>query len=246
MLQRIHKAGYVYNDLKLDNLLMNYRAADFNYLRTTDNNIFEEHSVNIIDFGFATRYLDKKTKVHFDKEEIDVFRGNMVFASVNQLKFYSTSRRDDLISLFYLLVFMFKSCQMPGFDIHDKENKNKQFTKIRDVKQSQRLGDLCFGNTKSLSRFMREVFSYRFKDTPRYDYLRGLLQDLISQDKLEQQEKCNNEIVPLSSEQQQEQQTRSIDELQSSKQSSTESSSSLSSHRNTSSSNSYDFDINAI
>lgn len=155
---------------------------DKNYLKTTDENIFESHSVNIIDFGFATRFLDKKTKAHLDKDEIDVFRGNMVFASLNQLKFYTTSRRDDLISLFYLLVFMFKGGEMPGFDIHDKKNKSKQFNTIRNVKMSQKLSDLCFDNTKKLSKFMREIFSYRFKDTPRYDYLRDLLKDLITQE----------------------------------------------------------------
>lgn len=82
MLERIHEAGYVYNDLKLDNLLLNIKA-DKNYLKTTDDNIFEDHQVNIIDFGFATRYKDKKTKEHLEKEEVDVFRGNMVFASLN-------------------------------------------------------------------------------------------------------------------------------------------------------------------
>jgi len=44
------------------------------------------------------------------------------------------------------------------------------------------VADLCFGNTKELSSFMKEVFSYRFKDTPRYDYLIDLLLDLINSD----------------------------------------------------------------
>ena len=82
MLQRVHEAGYVYNDLKLDNLLMDFGTPGHE-LRDSNENIFQNRSVNLIDFGFATRYVDKKTKEHLDKEEVNVFRGNMVFASLN-------------------------------------------------------------------------------------------------------------------------------------------------------------------
>ena len=165
-------------------------------MKTTDKNIFEDHQVNIIDFGFATRYLDKHTKEHLEKEEIDVFRGNMVFASLNQLKFYSTGRRDDLISLFYLLVYILKNGQMPGFDIQAKQDTNKQFNTIRNVKQNEGLHDICFGNTADLGKFMKEVFSYRFKDTPRYDYLRNLLQKLIVKENSKVQPEDNSTALP--------------------------------------------------
>lgn len=124
MLQRVHEAGYVFNDLKLDNLLLDY-GINYDQLRNSQSDIFKENSVNMIDFGFATRYIDKKTKEHLDKEEINTFRGNMVFASLNQLKFYTTSRRDDMISLFYLLVFMIRGGSMPGFKIDNKVDKNQ-------------------------------------------------------------------------------------------------------------------------
>ena len=52
---------------------------------------------------------------------------------------------------------------------------------IKEAKTSQRVKDVCFDNTRELSKFMREVFSYHFKDTPRYDYLRSLLQNLIEE-----------------------------------------------------------------
>lgn len=187
MLEKIHAAGYVYNDLKLDNLLLDFKT-NVKSMQKSSKNIFETHSVNIIDFGFATPYLDldHESRQHLSKYEVDMFRGNLVFASPNQLKFHSTSRRDDLISLFYLIVFMFKRGQMPGFDIHDDEDKNKQFKTIRDVKFKYRASDLCCDNTKELIRFMREVFSYRFKDTPRYDYLRGLLRELLEKDNSEE------------------------------------------------------------
>lgn len=47
-LQLIHEAGYTYNDLKLDNILLD-----------TDN-VPDVSKVRLIDFGFADKYLDSE------------------------------------------------------------------------------------------------------------------------------------------------------------------------------------------
>lgn len=41
----------------------------------------------------------------------------MLFASTNQMQFYSTSRRDDIISLAYLLVYLLRDFELPGVDL---------------------------------------------------------------------------------------------------------------------------------
>lgn len=40
----------------------NYKVADYQH----KVNIFENIQVNLIDFGFATRFKDKKTKKHYN------------------------------------------------------------------------------------------------------------------------------------------------------------------------------------
>ena len=80
----------------------------------TDAYIFETNNLNIVDYGFASPYVDEKTKRHIAKGEVAEFRGNIVFSSLNQLKFQETSRRDDIISLFYLLIDLLHDCKMPG------------------------------------------------------------------------------------------------------------------------------------
>ena len=127
-------------------------------------------------------FLDQETGEHLEKVQLDIFRGNMVFSSLNQLKFHSTSRRDDLISLFYLIVYLLKGGNLPGTNLKTNTDVNKEFQIIRDVKMKQRTADICFGNTKGLSTFKREVFSYRFKDEPRYEYLRDLLSQLLAKE----------------------------------------------------------------
>ena len=90
MLETTHEAGYVYNDLKLDNIMVGKDLS----------------SLHLIDFGFASKYRDRKTEQHFSKSNLDRFRGNIVFSSLNQLEFNLTSRKDDLVSLCYVLVHL--------------------------------------------------------------------------------------------------------------------------------------------
>lgn len=100
--ERIHEAGLTYNDLKLDNILVG------NHL----NKVEKMHEIMMVDFGFATKYVDKNGD-HMSQQSNDTFRSNMIFATVNQFKFKNTSRRDDLMSLVYLLVFLSNKGSVP-------------------------------------------------------------------------------------------------------------------------------------
>ena len=61
------------------------------------------------------------------KTKKETFHGNVVFSSLNQLKFHATSRRDDLISLFYLLIYLLKQGNMPGVPIEEGFDVRKIF-----------------------------------------------------------------------------------------------------------------------
>lgn len=50
-----------------------------------------------------------------------------MFASLNQMRFQTTSRRDDLIQLFYFLVYLFKQGALPGIDAAGDININEEF-----------------------------------------------------------------------------------------------------------------------
>ena len=64
--------------------------------------------VTLIDFGFTEKfYKDKNSDEHIQENtKIESFQGNILFSSHNQMSFYKTSRKDDLISLIQLMVYM--------------------------------------------------------------------------------------------------------------------------------------------
>jgi serine/threonine protein kinase len=89
ILEQVHKAGYIYNDLKLDNFLLGYREQlPKNISR---GNCFENVNINLIDFGLTDRYIDVETGKHKPSQEMNQFKGNLLFSSQYQLSFQTPS-----------------------------------------------------------------------------------------------------------------------------------------------------------
>jgi serine/threonine protein kinase len=97
-LQGLHEQGYIHNDLKPDNLL----------LRSNARNKLSSSEVILIDFGVSRNYVDNIGE-HLEQAQTNILTGNLIYSSHNAFKYETLSRRDDLISLAYLLVFFFNS-----------------------------------------------------------------------------------------------------------------------------------------
>lgn len=71
ILENIHKAGYVHNDLSLDKIVHGLNQK----LRTKDDqvtNCFEDVSLHITDFTYARPYIDFKTGKHLKQDKVNV------------------------------------------------------------------------------------------------------------------------------------------------------------------------------
>ena len=55
-LKSVHSAGFVYNDLKLDNLMIGYGQKV--YKKTNGCSMFRDCSIHLVDFGFASKFVD--------------------------------------------------------------------------------------------------------------------------------------------------------------------------------------------
>ena len=67
---------------------------------------------------------------------------------------------------------------MPALRMDSQVDVTEELNRIKLAKKSLKVDDLCFGESKDLADFHNEVFSYEFKDEPKYDYLRRLLNEL--------------------------------------------------------------------
>ena len=60
----IHKAGYLYCDLKLENILINLNdklPSQPHLIEDPMRDLFDGISLNLIDFGLASTYIDPMT-----------------------------------------------------------------------------------------------------------------------------------------------------------------------------------------
>lgn len=114
----------------------------------------------LIDYGYAKKYLDENKK-HKKQEDVKYFRGNFMFASKYQLDFKSTSRRDDLISLCYIMIYLANNQEMPLFDIDGLQSvpdvKHMDF--IRDFKKQFSLAELTKAIKFSKLRHNKKLFA---------------------------------------------------------------------------------------
>ena len=131
-----HCAKRTFNDLKLDNIMID-----------TQGSMEADPKVYLIDFGFAQKYVKKDGKEHIsDKERVECFQGNIIFSSERQMAFHKTCRKDDFISLFYMLIFMLnnKSLWVGGSDPLKGASKMEEvFKSIYDWKKQHDLTSIA-------------------------------------------------------------------------------------------------------
>ena len=70
----------------------------------------------LIDLGFFELKTAGAHNYKMIKEKMLLpFRGNIIFSSLSLMEFCTTTEKDDLISLAYLLLYLINDQSLPGF-----------------------------------------------------------------------------------------------------------------------------------
>lgn len=151
-MEYVHGKGFIHRDIKPENFLMGRG----------------EHSalVYVVDFGLAKRYIDPRTRKHIPYREDKSLTGTVRYASINNHLGFEQSRRDDLESLGYMLIYFLKG-RLPwqGLIAH-----NGKPIDVAQRKMLIPLEELCSGLPHEFVSYLEYVRSLKFDQTP--DYLR--------------------------------------------------------------------------
>ena len=167
-LQYIQSKNVIHRDLKPKNFIIG---------RKDPNNIY------LIDFGFSRKFISSRTGKHIKYEYKHIIMGSLTFASCNAMRGYEQSRRDDLESLGYVLIYLAKGLWSPwkklGMFIKNGELKNR-IKAITKMKMETSEENFCQGLPKEFVSYMKYVKHLEFEEDPDYKYLTGLFLSVLS------------------------------------------------------------------
>ncbi|KJE97856.1 Ser/Thr kinase [Capsaspora owczarzaki ATCC 30864] len=166
-LEYVHSKHFIHRDVKPDNFLMGVGKKC--------------HQVYVIDFGLAKKFRDPKTKQHIPYREDKNLTGTARYASINAHLGIEQSRRDDIESLGYVLMY-FNRGTLPWQGLK-AANKKQKYDKISEKKMSTPIDVLCRGYPIEFQQYIAYARNLRFEEQPDYSYLRNLFRTLFQKEK---------------------------------------------------------------
>ena len=160
-IEALHQTGHIHRDIKPENFCINKDCTGSLYL---------------IDFGLARSYKDSSGK-HIPCIEKKGLVGTARYASVNSHLGLEQSRRDDLESIAYTVIYLLKG-KLPWQNLK-ATSKNEKYTMISNMKISTPVHILCKDLPTEFVTYLSYVKGLNFEDSPDYKYLKGLFRTLF-------------------------------------------------------------------
>lgn len=119
--------GIIHRDIKPENFVLGIKK--------------KSHLIYLIDYGLSKKFQDIKTGEHIPYLEGKSLTGTARYASIYTHLGIEQSRRDDLESIGYLLVYLLKG-ELPWQGLKAK-NKKEKYKKIMDKKIEETPDAIC-------------------------------------------------------------------------------------------------------
>jgi len=156
VLEFIHNKHIIHRDIKPDNYVMGLN--DMNAV------------LYLLDFGLAKKYRSSKTLVQYPYIKKKKLTGTARYASIHALEEMEQSRRDDLESTGYVLMYFLRgNLPWQGLKLKTKDNR---YQKILDKKKATTSEELCKNFPIEFKQYIDYTRNLGYAENPDYEKLR--------------------------------------------------------------------------
>ena len=162
-IEYIHFKNYIHRNIKPENFLIGLGK--------------KSHKIFTIDFALSRMYRDPKNFEHITYNENKRFLGPTRFVSINSHKGIEQTRRDDLESIGYLLIYFLKG-SLPWQQVQ-AETFEEQLNEIKEKKMTIGLEMLCSDLPPEFAVYLNYCRNLKFDEKPDYGYLKKIFKELF-------------------------------------------------------------------
>jgi len=167
IISRVHDAGIVHRDIKPENFMIGISKTEKNQKDQKEND--KTAALHIIDFGLSKFY--KKGDKHVINTNDKSMVGTMRYVSTHVHDGCVYSRRDDIISILYVAIYLLKG-KLPWCGLYTKKGDTTTKEQLVYAKKVNTTStEICEGLPALFKKLLDYAYTLEFEDKPDYLYM---------------------------------------------------------------------------